>query len=277
MRYLILLSLMIAGNFSKAQENETLFAVEYELGGNKIDAYAYSVENCSQSIIHNAWQNWVLSKEGSFNILKKYEANNLQFKNSDDAYKATLNIVEDAPTKYTIINTLMDQNGMYFTENNPDFTEIFERLKDLSFQTRRACVRNSLKFSNEMMIKLNKQTVDLQTKKGNDIKSYLKSTNELLKLEYRKNLVGEKLDLLENQLERASDDKKIEALMKKRNRVEKQFISLENNIETLNSKLKSLEESSNGLDGQIDILSSQIGSQRTLTNNLKEKLENLQR
>jgi chromosome segregation ATPase len=277
MRYLILLSLVIAGGFVKAQENETLFAVEYELGGNKIDSYAYSVENCSQSIIHNAWQNWVLSKEGSFNILKKFEANNLHFKNSDDSYKVSLSIVEDAPTKYTIINTLIDQNGMYFSENNPDFSEIFERLKDLSFQTRRACVRNSLKFSNEMMIKLNKQTVDLQTKKGNDIKNHLKSTNELLKLEYRKNLVGEKLDLLENQLERAVDDKKVDALMKKRNKVEKQFISLEDNIETLSNKIKSLEINSNGLDGQIEILTSQIGSQRVLTNNLKDKLENLQR
>ena len=134
MRYFFLLSLMIVGGFGKAQENETLFAVEYNLNGSQIDSYAFSVENCSQNLVLNTWQNWVLSKEGTFNILKKYEATNLHFKNSDDFYKSTLNIIEDSPTKFTVINTLVDQNGMFFSESNPDFSEIYERLKDFSFQ-----------------------------------------------------------------------------------------------------------------------------------------------
>lgn len=277
MKNLILLFLIVAGGLGQAQDNETLFAVEYEMNGKQIDSYAYSVENCSQTLVVNTWQNWVLSKEGSFNILKKNEANNLHFKNSDDSYKVTLSIIEDTPNKLTVINTLLDQNGMYFSVNNPGFEEIYERLKDLSFQTRKACVRNNVKFSNEMMIKLNKQNVSLQTQKANEIKAYLKATNDLLKLEYRKNLMGEKLDLLENQLERASDDKKIDALMKKRNRTEKQFKTLESNSESLNTKIKFFEENNNVIDSQIDVLSTQIKTQRGLTDIQKAKLESLQR
>ena len=277
MRYFILLSLMFVGSFGKAQENETLFAVEYNLNGSQIDSYAFSVENCSQNLVLNTWQNWVLSKEGVFNILKKYEATNLHFKNSDDVYKTTLNIVEDSPTKFTVINTLVDQNGMFFSDSNPDFSEIYERLKDLSFQTRKACVRNNLKFSNEMMIKLNKQNVSLQSQKSDEVKAYLKSTNDLLKLEYRKNLLGEKLDLLENQLERASDDKKIDVLMKKKNKAEKQFINLENEVEKLGGKIKFFEENSDVIDTQIDVLSTQIKSQRTMNENFRQKLESIER
>ena len=158
-----------------------------------------------------------------------------------------------------------------------DFSEIYERLKDFSFQTRRACVRNNLKFGNEMMIKLNKQNVSLQTQKGNEIKAYLKSTNDLLKLEYRKNLLGEKLDLLENQLERASDDKKIDVLMKKKNKAEKQFINLENEVEKVSGKIKFFEENSDVIDSQIDGLSSQIKSQRAMTENFRRKLESIER
>jgi len=261
----------------KAQDNESLFAVEYEMNGRKMDSFAYSVENCSQTLILNTWQNWVLSKGGTFNILKKHEASNLQFKNSDDIYKVTLSIVEDSPTKFTIINTLIDQNGMFFSEANPGFDEIYERLKDLSFQTRKACVRNNLKFSNEMMIKLNKQNVSLQTQKGAEIKSLLKSTNELLKLEARKVLAVEKLDLLENQLDRASDDKKIDALMKKRNRAEKQFLTLEKQSDELDGKIVFIEENSNVIDTQIDVLETQIRAQKSLTENLKNRLNQLQR
>lgn len=277
MKRFVLLFLMCSGALLQAQENETLFAVEYEMNGNKIDSYAFSVENCSQTMVLNTWQNWVLSKGGSFNILKKFEANNLQFKNSDDSYKSLLNIVEDSPTQFTIINTLIDQNGMHFSQNNPGFDEIYQRLVDFSFQARKACVRNNLKFSNEMMMKLNKQNVSLQTQKGNDIKSNLKITNELLKLEARKNLAVEKLELLENQLERSNDDKKIDALMKKRDRAEKEFIKLEMNVDNLSNKLKFLEENNDVLDTQIDVLSSQIKAQRSVTNSLKDKLNNLKR
>lgn len=277
MKCLVLSLLIMVGVCVKAQDNESLFAVEYEMNGRKMDSFAYSVENCSQTLILNTWQNWVLSKGGTFNILKKHEASNLQFKNSDDIYKVTLSIVEDSPTKFTIINTLIDQNGMFFSEANPGFDEIYERLKDLSFQTRKACVRNNLKFSNEMMIKLNKQNVSLQTQKGAEIKSLLKSTNELLKLEARKVLAVEKLDLLENQLDRASDDKKIDALMKKRNRAEKQFLTLEKQSDELDGKIVFIEENSNVIDTQIDVLETQIRAQKSLTENLKNRLNQLQR
>ncbi|MBS7332370.1 hypothetical protein [Faecalibacter bovis] len=277
MKYLVLaVSLLFTGvNF--AQENEGLFAVEYEMNGRQMNSYAYSVENCSQTTVHNTWQNWVLNKAGSFSILKKNEANNLQFKNSKDSYKIILSIVEDSPTKLTLINTLQDQNGMYFSENNPDFNEIYEKLRDLSYQSRRACVRNNLRIANESMIKLSKQNVELQTKKGTSIKSYLKSNNELLKLENKRTLIGDKLDLLENQLERASEDKQIDVLMKKKTKEVNRFKSLDEKIQILTGKVMMAEENNNVLDDQIDVVTSQLQTQRIAIDNLKTKFESIQR
>lgn len=259
------------------QENEGLFAVEYEMNGKQMNSFAYSVENCSQSLVYSTWQNWVVNKGGSSTILKKYEANNLQFKNSDDRYKVTLSVVEDSPTKLTLINTLVDQNGMYFSESNPDFNEIYEKLRDLAFNTKKACVRNNLKVANESMITLSKENVSLQTKKGTAIKSYLKSNNSLLKLENRKTILGEKLELLENQLERSSDDKKIDALMKKKNKTLASFRSVDENINTLTGKVTMAEENSKVLDDQIDRVTSQLQAQRVVIDNLKEKFIQIQR
>lgn len=269
--------LVFAFHFLLAQENENIFEVEYELNGAQVKSLAFSVENCSQTIIHNTWQNWVMNKGGSFNILKKYEANNLQFKNSDDRYKVTLSIVEDSPTKKTIINTLTDQNGMYFSESNPDFNEIYEKLLDLSFQTRKACVRNSLRVANEAMIRLSKQNVDLQSRKGSAIKSYLKSNNELLKLENKKMLLADKLDLLQNQLERSSDDKKIAELMKRKSKAENSFATLESKIESLTAKVSMAEQESELLDKEIDVTTSQLQTQREMINTFKNKFNSIQR
>lgn len=274
--FALMLSLLFTGSVF-GQENEGLFAVEYEMNGQQMNSFGYSVENCSQTLVHNTWQNWVLNKGGNFNILKKYEANNLQFKNSEDKYKVILSIVEDTPVKFTLINTLIDQNGMYFSENNPSFNEIYEKLKDLSYQTRRACVRNNLKVANESMIRVSKQNVDLQTKKGNSIKSYLKSSNELLKLENKKNLLGEKLDLIENQLERATEDKKVEVLMKKKDKVESNFHSVDGKIQTLTAKVTMSEETSQVLDEQIDQVTSQLQTQRSNIENLKTKFNSIER
>ncbi|MBF0598149.1 hypothetical protein [Faecalibacter rhinopitheci] len=274
--FALMLSLLFTGSVF-GQENEGLFAVEYEMNGQQMNSFGYSVENCSQTLVHNTWQNWVLNKGGNFNILKKYEANNLQFKNSEDKYKVILSIVEDTPVKFTLINTLIDQNGMYFSENNPSFNEIYEKLKDLSYQTRRACVRNNLKVANESMIRVSKQNVDLQTKKGNSIKSYLKSSNELLKLENKKNLLGEKLDLIENQLERATEDKKVEVLMKKKDKVESNFHSVDGKIQTLTAKVTMSEETSQALDEQIDQVTSQLQTQRSNIENLKTKFNSIER
>lgn len=277
MRYLALAVSLLFSGVSFAQENEGLFAVEYEMNGRQMNSYAYSVENCSQTTVHNTWQNWVLNKAGSFNILKKNEANNLQFKNSQDSYKIILSIVEDSPTKLTLINTLQDQNGMYFSENNPDYNEIYEKLRDLSYQSRRACVRNNLRVANESMIRLSKQNVELQTKKGSSIKSYLKSNNELLKLENKRTLVGEKLELIENQLERASDDKQIDVLMKKKTKEVNKFKTLEDKIQVLTGKVTMAEENNNVLDGQIDVVTSQLQTQRSAIDNLKSKFESIER
>jgi len=277
MKYLALAVSLLCGGFSIAQENENLFAVEYELNGSQMNSFAYSVENCSQSLVHSTWQNWVLNKGGSFNILKKYEANNLQFKNSDDKYKVVLSVVEDAPNKLTLINTLIDQNGMPFSETNPDFKEIYEKLLDLSFQTRKGCVRNSLKTANETLIRLSKQNVDLQTKKGNAIKSSLKAYNDLLKLENKKGLTIEKYELLENQLERATDDKKVEALMKKKNKTESNLASIEVKVQDLTAKVATADANSQALDAQIDVVTEQLQTQRTMTETLKSKFISIER
>lgn len=277
MKYLALAISLLYGGFSIAQENENLFEVEYELNGKQMNSFAYSVENCSQSLVHSMWQNWVLNKGGSFNILKKYEANNLQFKNSDDKYKVVFSVVEDGPNKLTLINTLIDQNGMPFSETNPDFKEIYEKLLDLSFQTRKGCVRNSLKVANETLIRLSTQNVDLQSKKGSAIKSSLKSYNDLLKLENKKALVAEKYELIENQLERATEDKKIETLMKKKNKTESSLTSLEIKVQDLTAKVATAEESSQALNTQIDVVTEQLQTQRTMTEALKSKFIGIER
>ena len=277
MKYFTLaLSLLLSG-LSFAQENEGLFEVEYELNGKQNQSFAYTVENCSQSTVHTTWQNWVLNKGGSFSILKKNEASNLQFKNSNDRYKVILSIVEDSPTQLTLINTLIDQNGMNFSTNNPDFNEIVEKLKDLSYQSRKACVRTNLKTANEAMIKLSKQNVDLQAKKGSTIKTYLKSTNELLKLENKQVLITDKLDLIENQLERASDDKMIDGLMKKKDKEVKKYKSLEVSIQDLTQKVETADVTNNALTEQINTITSQLQVQRTAIDNLKVKFNGIQR
>lgn len=277
MKYLALALSLLCGGMSIAQENENLFEVEYELNGKQMNSFAYSVENCSQSMVHSTWQNWVLNKGGSFNILKKYEANNLQFKNSDDKYKVVLSVVEDAPNKLTLINTLIDQNGMPFSETNPDFKEIYNKLLDLSFQTRKGCVRNSLKVANESLMRLSTQYVELQSKKGSTIKSSLKSYNDLLKLENKKSLVVEKYELLENQLERATDDKKVESLMKKKNKTESSIASMEMKIQALTAKVATAEDSSKTLDDQIEVVTSQLQTQRAMTEGLKTKFIGIER
>lgn len=276
-RIFVLAITTLFANFGLGQENEGLFEVEYEMNGKQMNSFAYSVENCSQNLVYSTWQNWVENKGGSSTILKKYEANNLQFKNSDDRYKVILSIIEDSPTKLTLINTLVDQNGMYFSENNPDFAEIYEKLRDLAFNTKKACVRNNLKVANELMINLSKENVSLQTKKGTAIKSYLKSNNTLLKLENRKTVLGEKLELLENQLERASDDKKIDALMKKKEKTFSTFKSVDEKIMTLTGKVTMAEENSKVLDDQIDGVTTKLQAQRNVIDHLKEKFIKIQR
>ncbi len=271
MKQLMLSFLVLLGNLGFAQDNQELFEVEYELNGKQNQSYAYTVENCSQNTIYNTWQNWVLNKAGNFSILKKHEANNLQFKNSDDRYKVILSIVEDSPTQFTIINTLTDQNGMSFSNSNPDFNEIYEKLRDLSYQSRKACVRTALKGANESLIRLTKENVAIQSKKGTSIKSYLKSSNELLKLENKQALLVDKLDLLENQLERATDDKQIDQLMKKKNKIVSKATGLETSIQSLVVKIATAEEQNRVLDQKVEEINNLYKSQRINLESLKSK------
>lgn len=271
MKQLMLSFLGLLGSLSFAQDNQELFEVEYELNGKQNQSYAYTVENCSQNTIYNTWQNWVLNKGGNFSILKKHEASNLQFKNSNDRYKVILSVVEDSPTQFTIINTLTDQNGMSFSNSNPDFNEIYEKLRDLSFQSRKACVRTALKTANESLIKLTKENVSLQSKKGSSIKTSLKSNNQLLKLENKQALLVDKLDLLENQLERATEDKAIDQLMKKKNKTVAKATGLETSIQNLVVKIALADEQNTILDQKVEEINNLYKSQRANVESLKSK------
>ncbi len=263
--------LLSYGLTAQEQKDETLFRVEYEMNGQALESYAFSVENCAQSTVYSAWQNWITNKGGTTNLLKKHEATNVKFKNSDDIYKAVLSFVEDGPNKFTVITSLSDQNGMSLNDQSPEFGEIFERLKDLSFQSRRACVRNDLRFANELMMKLSRQTVEVQSKKGTALKNTLRDANELLKLENKRQQLGERLELLENQLERASDDKAIDGLMKKKNKAEKSFHEIDARTATLTQKVEQAEVTDAILDQDIDRFTRQLQGQREIIGKLKNK------
>ena len=272
----LVLTLLTAG-FVNAQNDDGLFEVEYEMNGQQLKSFAFTTANCSSTIIYKSWENWVSNKEGSSGFLKKHEANNVKFKNSDDVYKSIISLVEEEGGKTTIINSLTDQNGMQFTSSSAEFNEIYNRLQDFGYQTKQACVRNDLKLANENMIKLTKENADAQLKKGTSIKSYLKNNNALLKLENKKQLLGDKLDLVVNQLERASDDKAIDGLMKKKMKTENSLRSIEDQVVSLNTKIQTAEDNDKGLDAKINQLTAQIQQQRLVSENLKNKYSSIAR
>jgi len=140
-----------------------------------------------------------------------------------------------------------------------------------------ACVRNELRLANENMIRLTKENADAQLKKGNSIKSYLKNNNTLLKLESKKQALGDKLDLVVNQLERESNDKVTDGLMKKKIKTENSLRSIEDQVVTLSGKIQTAEENDKGLDAKINQLTSQIQQQRSITENLKKKYSSIAR
>ena len=166
---------------------------------------------------------------------------------------------------------------MQFTSSSAEFNEIYNRLQDFGYQTKQACVRNDLKLANENMIKLTKENADAQLKKGTSIKSYLKNNNALLKLENKKQLLGDKLDLVVNQLERASDDKAIDGLMKKKMKTENSLRSIEDQVVSLNTKIQTAEDNDKGLDAKINQLTAQIQQQRLISENLKNKYSSIAR
>lgn len=271
----ILLATIVLSSFANAQVEEGLFEVEYELNGQDLKSYAFTTENCQSATIYKSWENWVSNKEGSSSFLKKHEANNIQFKNSQDVYKSIISVVEEENGKTTIINTLTDQNGMTFNQNSLEFDKIYGSLHDLSRQTKQACVRNELKLANEGLIRLTKDNADAQMKKGASIKSYLKDSNSLLKLESQKQELTDKLDLVTNQLERTADDKSVDKLMKKKLKIENSLNSIESKVNNLNTKIQSAEENDKILDTKISQLSLQIQQQRKNNDSLKNKYNSI--
>ncbi|MGV0756588.1 hypothetical protein ACTS95_15865 [Empedobacter brevis] len=274
---LLAMTAFIISSYVNAQSDEGLFEVEYEMNGQELKSFAFSTENCSQSLIVKSWENWVSNKEGSSGFLKKHEANNIKFKNSQDVYKSVISLVDEENGKTTVINTLTDQNGMGFNSNSPEFDKIYTFLQDLAVKTKQSCVRNELKLANENMIRLAKENADAQLKKGNSIKSYLKNNNTLLKLENKKQVLGDKLELIVNQLERESDEKAIDGLMKKKIKTENALRTIEDQVVTLNGKIQTAEENDKGLDSKINQLTSQIQQQRSMSENLKKKYSSIAR
>ena len=260
-----------------AQSDEGLFEVEYEMNGQDLKSFAFSTDNCTQSLIVKSWENWVTNKEGASGFLKKHEANNIKFKNSQDVYKSVISLVEEENGKTTVINTLTDQNGMTFNSNSAEFDLIYNQLQDLAIKTKQSCVRTELKLANENMIRLTKENADAQIKKGSSIKSYLKNSNTLLKLESKKQALGDKLDLVVNQLERESDDKMMDGLMKKKIKTENALRTIEDQVVSLNGKIQIEEDKDKGLDAKINQLTTQIQQQRLMSENLKKKYSSIAR
>lgn len=274
---LLAITTFITSAYVNAQSDEGLFEVEYEMNGQDLKSFAFSTDNCSQSLIVKSWENWVTNKEGSSGFLKKHEASNIKFKNSQDIYKSVISLVEEENGKTTVINTLTDQNGMTFNSHSAEFDKIYNQLQDLAIKTKQGCVRNELKLANENMIRLTKENADAQLKKGNSIKSYLKNNNTLLKLESKKQVLGDKLDLIVNQLERESDDKVTDGLMKKKIKTENALRTIEDQVVSLNGKIQTAEENDKGLDAKINQLTSQIQQQRSMSENLKKKFSSIAR
>lgn len=274
---LLAITTLMTSAYVNAQSDEGLFEVEYEMNGQDLKSFAFSTDNCSQSLIVKSWENWVTNKEGSSGFLKKHEAGNIKFKNSQDVYKSVISLVEEENGKTTVINTLTDQNGMTFNSSSAEFDKIYNQLQDLAVKTKQSCVRNELKLANENMIRLTKENADAQLKKGNSIKSYLKDNNTLLKLESKKQVLGDKLDLIVNQLERESDDKATDGLMKKKIKTENALRTIEDQVVSLNGKIQMAEENDKGLDAKINQLTSQIQQQRSMSENLKKKFSSIAR
>ncbi|MCA4780728.1 hypothetical protein IF125_00360 [Empedobacter stercoris] len=260
-----------------AQSDEGLFEVEYEMNGQDLKSFAFSTDNCAQSLIVKSWENWVTNKEGASGFLKKHEANNIKFKNSQDVYKSVISLVEEENGKTTVINTLTDQNGMTFNSHSAEFDLIYNQLQDLAIKTKQSCVRTELKLANENMIRLTKENADAQIKKGSSIKSYLKNSNTLLKLESKKQALGDKLDLVVNQLERESDDIMMDGLMKKKIKTENALRTIEDQVVSLNGKIQIEEDKDKGLDAKINQLTTQIQQQRLMSENLKKKYSSIAR
>lgn len=247
------------------------------MNGQDLKSFAFSTDNCAQSLIVKSWENWVTNKEGASGFLKKHEANNIKFKNSQDVYKSVISLVEEENGKTTVINTLTDQNGMTFNSHSAEFDLIYNQLQDLAVKTKQSCVRTELKLANENMIRLTKENADAQIKKGSSIKSYLKNSNTLLKLESKKQALGDKLDLVVNQLERESDDKMMDGLMKKKIKTENALRTIEDQVVSLNGKIQIEEDKDKGLDAKINQLTTQIQQQRLMSENLKKKYSSIAR
>lgn len=256
-----------------AQEGK-LFDVEYDVKGQTVNTLGFTMAKCSQISIQNAWMNWVKARNGKLALLNKNEANEVRFKNSPESYKATLNLVDEGNDSLTVITTLVDGNGMYANASSVDYPEIYERLKDLSFEMRKGCYRYELTQANEYMIRLSNQNLELQKQKGKAMQNLLKNQNELLKLETQKNSVTEKLSTIESDLMQATDDRKIDKLMRQKQKVEGDYYGLDSKIGKLNESIKGgniqLEQIEQSLSGGMEVYQSQSHLIESLRSKLNE-------
>ncbi len=272
-RLYTIFSLLILSNLY-AQEGK-IFDVEYDVKNQTVQTLGFTIAKCSNTSIQNAWTDWVKARNGKLALLNKNEANEVTFKNSPEKYKATLNLVDEGNDSLTVITTMMDSNGMFVTSSSMDYPEIYERLRDLSYEMRKGCYRYELTQANEYMIRLSNQNLDLQKQKGKLMQSMLKNQNELLKLETKKNIETEKLSTIESDLIMTTDDGKIDKLMKQKTKVESSYYSYDTKITKLNEAIKTaniqmeqLETSSAGVN-QIST------SQSKLIESLRSKLNNI--
>ena len=83
--------------------------------------------------------------------------------------------------------------------------------------------------------------------------------------------------MIVNQLERESDEKAIDGLMKKKIKTENALRTIEDQVVTLNGKIQTAEENDKGLDSKINQLTSQIQQQRSMSENLKKKYSSIAR
>ena len=272
-RLYTIFSLLILSNLY-AQEGK-IFDVEYDVKNQTVQTLGFTIAKCSNTSIQNAWTDWVKARNGKLALLNKNEANEVTFKNSPEKYKATLNLVDEGNDSLTVITTMMDSNGMFVTSSSMDYPEIYERLRDLSYEMRKGCYRYELTQANEYMIRLSNQNLDLQKQKGKLMQSMLKNQNELLKLETKKNIETEKLSTIESDLIMTTDDGKIDKLMKQKTKVESSYYSYDTKITKLNEAIKAaniqmeqLETSSAGVN-QIST------SQSKLIESLRSRLNNI--
>lgn len=263
-------------NYLLAQEGK-LFEVEYDAKKQTVQTLGYTIAKCSNTSIDNTWRDWVKARNGKLALLNKYEANEITFKNSPEKYKVNLNLVDEGNDSLTVITTLLDGNGMYLNSSSMDYAEVYEKLKDLSFEMRKGCYRYELTQANEYMMRLTKQSIDAQTTKANLMKKMLKNQNEFLKLETKKNLEAQKIATIDSQLSFEEDEKKLNKLYNQKAKSETKYNTYDAKSSKLNQAINAANIEMEQLDLTLDGVNKTIKAQNELIQTFKSKLNNIYR